>query len=160
EQSMEVVLAGELAPGRRMYTLYLPLYNGVDSLEVGVEEGAALEPLDRRTEKPILFYGTSIMQGACASRPGMAITAILSRRLQMPIINLGFSGHGRMDPEIADLMAELDPAIFVIDCLPNMNASLIGDNAMPLVRKLRQARPDIPVLLVEDRAYTNAPFFP
>ena len=68
----EAILAEGLAPGTRRYTLYLPLYNGVESLEIGVGRGVSFEPVPPRDEKPLLFYGTSILHGACASRPGMA----------------------------------------------------------------------------------------
>ncbi len=159
-QTIETAIADGLAPGKRKYTIYLPLYNGVESLEIGVDASASFEEVSPRTEKPILFYGTSIMHGACASRPGMAIPAILGRRLEVPVINLGFSGNGRMEPEVADLLSELDPSVFVIDCVPNMNADMIDERAVPLVKRLKQAHPDTPVLLVEDRANSNTPFFP
>ena len=80
----------ELAPGLREYAVYLPLYNGIEKLSIGVSAGAKFEPLAPRTEKPIVFYGTSITHGASASRPGMVHTAILGRRLDRPVINLGF----------------------------------------------------------------------
>jgi lysophospholipase L1-like esterase len=142
----------------RLYTLYLPLYNGVESLEIGVDAKAEFRPLPPRTDKPIVFYGTSIMHGACASRPGMSITGILGRRLGRPVINLGFSGNGRMEAEVGELLAELDACVYVIDCLPNMAADAVAERAEPLVRQLRKARPDTPILLVEDRTYTYAPF--
>ena len=157
---IETPIAEGLRAGTRRYTLYLPLYNGVESLEIGVEEGGLFEPMMPRSEKPILFYGTSIMHGACASRPGMAISAILGRRLNRPVINLGFSGNGRMEPEVGALLAEQDPAVFAIDCLPNMNEAMIDERAVPLVRQIRSARPDTPILLVEDRSFTNTRFFP
>ena len=159
-QTVEVTIAKDLRPGRRRYTLYLPLYNGVESLEIGVDAEAVFEPVAPRSEKPMVFYGTSIMHGACASRPGMAFPAILGRRLNRPVINLGFSGNGRMEPEVGALLAELDPCVYVIDCLPNMNEAMITERAGPLVRQLRDAHPRTPLLLVEDRSFTNAPFFP
>src|SRR5205823_11246646 len=97
-------------------------------------------PASRR--KPVVFYGTSITQGGCASRPGMVHTAILGRRLDRPVINLGFSGNGKMEPELAALLAELDPAVYVLDCLPNLNAQEIRERVGPFVRTLRQARPE------------------
>ncbi|MDG2448839.1 MAG: SGNH/GDSL hydrolase family protein, partial [Saprospiraceae bacterium] len=100
EQIIETTIAKDLKPGSRRYTMYLPLYNGVESLEIGVDKGTYFEGLAPRSEKPILFYGTSIMHGACASRPGLAIPAILGRRLRRPTINLGFSGNGRMEGEV------------------------------------------------------------
>lgn len=142
----------------RLYTLYLPLYNGVESLEIGVDAKTEFRPVPPRAEKPIVFYGTSIMHGACASRPGMSITGILGRRFGRPVINLGFSGNGRMEAEVGELLAELDASVYVIDCLPNMAADAVAERAEPLVRQLRKARPDTPILLVEDRTYTYAPF--
>ena len=160
QQTVHQQLVSGLAPGRRQYMLYLPLYNGVESLEIGVPKEAGFTPISPRKEKPIVFYGTSIMHGACASRPGMSITAIVGRRLNRPVINLGFSGNGKMEKNVGDFLVELDPAVYVIDCLPNMNGSDVAQNTEPLVRQLRQARPDAPILLVEDRTYTNARFLP
>ena len=158
QQKMELKVASGIDPGKRLYTVYLPLYNGTDSLEIGVPAGAAFAPVAPRKEKPVLFYGTSIMHGACASRPGMAIPAILGRRFKRPTINLGFSGNGQMEPEVGALLAELDPCAYCIDCLPNMNAGQIAERAEPLVRQLRKAHPETPLLLVEDRSFTSAAF--
>lgn len=140
----------------REYMLYFPLYNGVTSVEVGVPNEAKLTKAPERNEKPIVFYGTSITQGGCASRPGMVHTAILGRRLNRPIINLGFSGNGRMEPELAKLIAELDAAVYVIDCLPNMNATEVSKRVQPLVKIIRKGRATTPILLVEDRSYSDA----
>lgn len=159
-QQLEQPLAQGLAPGKRVYTLYLPLYNGVESLEIGVPKGESFAPLTPRTEKPVVFYGTSIMHGACASRPGMSISGILGRRLRRPVINLGFSGNGRMEAEVGQLLAELDPAAYAIDCLPNMNEDTVSERAVPLVKQLRAAHADTPILLVEDRSFTSTRFFP
>lgn len=159
-QQMKVPIVSGLdpAPGGRLYTAYLPLYNGVESLEIGVPSGRLFRPVAPRTEKPILFYGTSIMHGACASRPGMSISALVGRRFNRPTINLGFSGNGRMEKEVGDFLVELDPCVYAIDCLPNMDGKTVTERAEPLVRQLRQARPDTPILLVEDRSFTNSPF--
>lgn len=153
-------LVSGITPGRRKYMLYLPLYNGVETLEVGVPDEAKFTPIHPRKQKPLLFYGTSIMHGACASRPGMSITGIVGRRLDVPVINLGFSGNGLMEKTVGDFLVELDPAVYIIDCLPNMQSDLVAKNTEPLVHQLRKARPETPILLVEDRTYTNAPFFP
>lgn len=153
-------LIGDLPEGRRRYRLYLPLYNSVSSLEVGVPHGAALQPVPPAPQKPIVFYGTSITQGACASRPGMAYTAILGRRLDMPVINLGFSGAGRMEPALADLVAELDASVFVLDAFPNMDAALIQANFENFVRTIRKAHPNTPIVVVEDREFANTPYQP
>lgn len=144
-----------LRPGLREYAAYLPLYNGIDELEIGVPPTARFESLAPRQDKPIIFYGTSITHGACASRPGMVHTAILGRRLDRPVINLGFSGNGKMDASVGEFLARLDPAVFVIDCLPNMQPPMVAERTLPLVKQLRAARPQTPIVLVEDRRFTN-----
>ncbi|HPC96626.1 MAG TPA: SGNH/GDSL hydrolase family protein [Sedimentisphaerales bacterium] len=137
--------------------LYLPLYNGVESIQIGVarDKGISRPAAGVVSHKPIVFYGTSITQGGCASRPGMASTAIVRRQLDVPVVNLGFSGNGRMEPEIADLLAELDPAVYVLDCLWNMQPAEVSERVGPFVKTLRTARPDTPILLVEDSSVNN-----
>lgn len=90
----------------------------------------------------------------------MAYPAIIGRWLDCPTINLGFSGNGKMDPPITDLLCELDVAAYVIDCLPNMSADLVTERTAPLVRKLREARPDTPIVLVENIEYQAAAVLP
>jgi hypothetical protein len=91
--------------GKKEYMIYLPLYDGVDHMEIGIDSTATIyAPSGSLAEGglPILFYGTSITQGGCVSRPGMAYPSIISRKLDKPVINLGFSGNGRMDGNMAD----------------------------------------------------------
>lgn len=154
-QQMKQMLANDLAPGKREYALYLPLFNGIEKLEIGVPPGTTFEGQSPRV-KPIVFYGTSITHGACASRPGMVHTAILGRRLDMPVMNLGFSGNGRMDAGVGEYLAKLDAAVFVIDCLPNMQPADVRTKCGPLVKQLRAAHPLTPIVLVEDRRFTNS----
>lgn len=155
-QRVRQVILGGLAPGLREYALYLPLHNTPETLQVGVSAGAQFEFLAPRAERPIVFYGTSINHGASASRPGMVHTALLGRRLDRPVYNFGFGGNGRMDLEVAQYLVQIDAAVYVIDCLPNMNAAMVRGKCPPLVRYLRQHRPETPILLVEDRRFTNA----
>ena len=159
KQTNNSALISNLPPGRREYLLYLPLYNGTHFVEVGVPEDASITRAGAwgaGTRKPILFYGTSILHGACASRPGMVHSAILGRRFQFPHISLGFSGNGKMEPELADLLAELDPSVYVLDCLPNMIAAEVTARVEPFVKKLRAAHPRTPIVLVEDRTYADS----
>lgn len=158
-QTTTAALVTGLPEGEREYFLYLPLYNGVQSVEIGVAPDAALKKAPPRPgthHKPIVFYGTSITQGGCASRPGMVHTAILGRRLERPVINLGFSGNGRLEKEVAELLAEIDAAVYVIDCLPNVGAAEVSERTEPLVHLLREKHPQTPILLVEDRSYSDA----
>ena len=144
------IIANQLAPGEHEYLLYLPLYSVVESLEIGLPPGSRfLEPPRRDTSrKPICFYGTSIIQGGCAMRPGTCVTAVIGRRLDRSVINLGFSGSGRMEPELAKLLVELDPAVYVLDCLPNLNTEMMVDRLEPFVKIMREGRPETPMVLV------------
>lgn len=157
-RTTSTALVQSLDTGRREYMLYLPLYNGVESVEIGVAKGAGFWSAPPRQHKPIVFYGTSIAQGGCASRPGMVYTSILGRRLDRPTINLGFSGNAQTEPEVADLMAQLDASAFVLDALPNMSglAGELTQRTLYMVRTLRKARPAAPIVLVEDRTMANA----
>jgi lysophospholipase L1-like esterase len=156
----EIVLCSKLSPGTHDFMLYLPLYNGVESVELGVPvDSGSIVPTSPRdaAATPIVFYGTSITQGGCASRPGMAYPAILGRRLERPVINLGFSGSARMEPAVAETLASIrsSPAVFVVDALPNMNGALVAERAAGLVYTIRAAHPTTPILLVEDRIYAS-----
>ena len=147
--------------GMHEYQLFLPLYNGTEKLEIGIEPGTTIArapEYEAEKRKPILFWGTSILQGGCASRTGMAYPSIIGRDLHRPTINLGFSGNGKMDPELVDIIAKLDPAMYVIDCLPNMDPELVAERTGPLVHKLRAAHPDTPIVLVENIVYLNGWF--
>ena len=105
--------------------------------------------------KPIVFYGTSITHGISASRAGMTHVAILGRMMNREVINLGFSGNGKMEPEVTKFVAEIDAEAYVLDCLPNMNAKEVTERAENCVNTLRGAHAKTPILLVEDRNYGN-----
>jgi hypothetical protein len=136
----------------REYLLNLPLYDGVDSLSIGITSNSVISKPEERyllDEKPVVYYGTSIAQGGCASRPGMAFTNILSRELDRSFINMGFSGNGNCELSVGEAMCEIDAALYVIDCNPNTKAEEVYERTVELVRLLKEKRPDIPVLLVE-----------
>ncbi|GAT33072.1 lysophospholiPASe L1 [Terrimicrobium sacchariphilum] len=151
----EQAIAREMTPKRRKYLLYLPLRNPVESVEIGVPDGASFTPITRK-QKPVVFYGTSIVHGAYASRPGTIHTAVLGRWLNRPTLNLGFSGNARMEPALAELLAELEAKVYVLDCVPNMSADHVRERVIPFVQHLRKARPKTPIVLVGERPYTNS----
>lgn len=162
-QSTRATLADGIPEGSREYMIYLPLYNGTESLEIGVVPAAVLAKATARpagNDKPIFFYGTSITHGGCASRPGTAYPAILGRMLDRPVINLGFSGNGRMDAALGVLLAEVDTAVYVLDCLPNLKPEEVAERVEPFVIALRAARPDTPIVLMENIAYQAGTFLP
>ena len=155
-------IIGNMDPIEREYMLYLSLYDGVTSLEIGVDEGAMIDvpAVDRPSrEKPIVMYGTSILQGGCANRPGMAHTNIISRRLDREVFNLGFSGNALLDMEIAELMASVeDPGLFVLDYAPNATAEMIDESGEQFYRVIREAHPDVPVIFIEDVIFPHTAF--
>jgi hypothetical protein len=125
-----------------------------------VEAGASFEGLAPRSAKPLVFYGTSITHGYSASRPGMVHTAILGRHLDRPVVNLGFNGNGRMDLAVGRYLVQLDAAVYVIDCEPNLDPAEVRVKCPTLVRLLRKSRPNTPIVLVEDRRNANSWILP
>ena len=134
----------------REYKIFLPLYDGIKNIEIGIDSSSFIQKPKKNEKKPIIFYGTSITQGACASRPGMAHTNIISRKLDRNVINFGFSGNGRMEQPISKLISESDPAFYVIECMPNMYPpDLVTRNTIPLVNEIRSQNPNTPIILVD-----------
>ena len=159
-KTSEHVMYSGKQPVYREYLLNLPLSVGVDSLSIGVNIGADIsKPVSSTfTGKPIVHYGSSITQGGCASRPGMAYTNILARKLGRSYINLGFAGQGTFDESVGQAMCEIDAALYIVDCNPNTDESLIYECAVKLVKQLKECRPEVPVLLVENFVYTSEYF--
>lgn len=147
------------AKGNVSYRLYLPLYNGVKSVEIGVPEGSYFGfSIDLAGDPMVVVYGTSITQGGCAARPGMAYPSILGRRIDAEFINLGFSGNGQTEPELATLLAELKPAVFVIDSLPNLTPEMLAERMPKFIEIIRASHPLTPILLVQNPIYPTVPF--
>ena len=153
-------IIANMEPQMREYMLYLSLYDGISSLAIGVDDSARLllpEVQSPAAGSPVVFYGTSILQGGCANRPGMAFTNIIGRRLNRECINLGFSGNGLMDMDIAELMASVeDPAVYVFDYVPNAGAGKIRDTGEAFFHVIRDAHPGVPVIFVEDPIYPHS----
>lgn len=150
----------------REYLLYLPLYNTLNWLEIGTAEGSYFEVLPKRKEKPIVIYGTSIAQGGCSSRAGMAWANILGRKLDIPVVNLGFSGQGILEKEIIDLILEIDAQLYILDCLPNLTSRSgykpeeVTQKVLAAVRQIRSIKQNIPVLLTEHAGFTDGDMYP
>ena len=153
----------------------LPLYNGIRTFSLGIGKDAKVEALGPRKsgiDKPVVFYGTSITHGGCASRPGLAFASIVGRNLDVPIVNLGFSGSGRMEFEMSEHLAAIDASCYVLDCLWNMSTpkpyagaafhdmyakgfdekdpiSVVRSRYEPFIRNLRAKRPGVPIVMAE-----------
>ena len=137
------------------YRLFLPLYNTVNWLRIGVPRETSFNPIALQPEKPVVIYGTSIVQGGCATRPGLAWTSILERVLDRPLFNFGFSGNGKLESAVIDLLTEIDAKIYVLDCLPNMTpggglkADEVAERLIAAVKEIQAKRPGTPILMVE-----------
>ena len=154
----ESMLVNGAGDNYREYLLNLPLYDGADTVSIGVSNSALITVPQENyliSKKPVVYYGSSIAQGGCASRPGMLFTNILERKMDRNFINMGFSGNGTFDISVGEAMCETDAALFVIDCNPNTQTELIYERAVALVKYLKEKRPDVPVLLVEAYYYVN-----
>lgn len=154
----ETFAVQHMEPGvKREFLLHLSLYDGVENLSIGVDNGYSVDAPSAtlsETDRPVVCYGTSIMQGCSASRPGMAFTNIMRRRLGRDVINFGFSGNGQLDAEIAPVVAGVEnPSVFVLDFCPNVSGQLINERFDLFYNTIRERHPDVPILLVE-----NAPF--
>lgn len=132
-------------------TLNLPLYQGVEEVWIGVDKDAVIsEAPAYASSKPVIIYGTSITQGGCASRPGMAYSNILSRMIPVEFVNLGFSGNGKGEPELAHIISEIDdPALIILDYEGNTGeAENIARTLPAFIRILREKHPEVPILVV------------
>jgi len=143
----------------REYIMYLPLYDGVIDLAIGIDSTAVIEKpqvvdlVPSARNLPIVFYGTSVTQGGCATRPGMAYPSIIGRELHRETINLGFSGNGRMDKCLGEKIAGIPASMFVIDCLANCTSQIVKDSTEHFIRAIVEANPDVPVLMVSNYCY-------
>lgn len=139
-----------LPEGEKQITLYFPLYNDVKSLSVGLSRGASLKKAEPyENAKPILFYGSSITQGACASRPGISYVARIARSLRSDFINLGFAGACKGEKVMADYLATIDSSVFVLDYDHNSpGPEFLKETHYGVYKTYREKHPDTPIVLV------------
>lgn len=140
------------------YMIYMPLYDGVmDDFFVVVDSASTITPgrpdiIDK--DKKIVAYGTSILQGGCASRTGMASTNIIGRELNCEVVNLGFSGEGKMDTYMAHALARIpDVDVYLIDPVPNCTEMMCDTLTYNFIKILRTARPEVPIVMLEGPMY-------
>ncbi|MDE6277746.1 MAG: SGNH/GDSL hydrolase family protein [Muribaculaceae bacterium] len=160
EKLVESVYMSNLDTARMTeYMVYLPLYDGVTRLEIKVDSLAEITPgspeLIRADEK-IVAYGTSILQGGCASRTGMAPTNIISRELNAEVVNIGISGEGKMDACMAREMVKIPAKVFLLDPVPNCTEMMCDTLTYDFVRIFLEARPDAAVVMLEGPIYPYA----
>jgi hypothetical protein len=151
----EASLVSTLSDEKREFKVWLPLYDGVTKLEIGIDSLASIEKPMASNKLPIVFYGTSITQGGCASRTGMAYTTIISRKMDVDCINLGFSGNGKMESAVVDVIGGIKASFYVIDCLPNMTVAEVSERVAPLANSLRARNVNTPIVFVENIEYSK-----
>ncbi len=160
EKTCEATYVSNLGPGIKEFMVYLPLYDGVTDLEIVVDGGAVITPGNSRIidrDRKIVAYGTSILQGGCASRTGMVATNIIGRELNCEVVNLGFSGEGKMDNCVARAMARIpDVDCYVLDPVPNCTEMMCDTLTYGFVKTLRTLRPEVPIVMVEGPIYPYA----
>lgn len=142
------------------YVIYFPLYDGIEDFSVKVDSGAVItkgSPEVINANRRIVAYGTSILQGGCASRTGMAATNIIGRELNCEVVNLGFSGEGKQDTYIVRAMATIpDVDVFLLDPVPNCTEMMCDTLTYNFVKTLRALRPDVPIVMLEGPIYPYA----
>ncbi len=152
----EHVFFDGLEPEMREFTLYLPTYSKLVSLQIGIDEGATISrPTPYERIKPIVAYGTSITQGACSSRCSNGYLAQVGRRLNCDMVNLGFSGSAHCEPIMAEMLLEIDASVYLIDCVANMDADLMNERYETFVNTIRAAKPDVPIVLMAKNHYAK-----
>ena len=148
----ECELSWEIATTNSMadYSIYLPTFCSFFELEIGIAEDAVLEsPTPRRHGKGVAFYGSSITNCGGAGRPGMLYPAIIGRMLDVETINIGFGGRCFGDLCVADAVAKLDIAAFVLEYDHNAKSpEFLRQTHEPFFRHFRELRPELPVLLI------------
>lgn len=144
DQHPQYAIMEDMPEKHRLWRMYLPMRNQLLKISVGVAKGSTFHKIPPRKENALVYYGTSLIHGAYSTRAGLGVPQIVARSLDMPLVNLGFSGGARMEPEMAKLLAELKPALFVIDPFHNMHG--YWDNQGPFIDILCQARPETPIL--------------
>ena len=135
---------------KRLITIHFPTYAEVAQLQIGLQEDAKVQaPPAYKYPKPIVFYGSSITQGACASRPGGTYQAILSRKFGFDYVNLGFAGSAKAEDNMIDYLASLDMSAFVLDYDHNApTVDHLQATHKKLFQAVRKAHPDIPILMM------------
>ncbi|MCT1524508.1 SGNH/GDSL hydrolase family protein [Sphingobacterium hotanense] len=139
--------------------LYLPLYDETTRLEVGVDEGSTMEAGAYPFQKRVLIYGSSIAQGASASRSGLAYPARLARETGVDFLNLGMGGSAKMEKPVVDMIASFDVDAFVLDCVPNSSPTIVSQRAAYMVETIRKKHPNAPIIVMQsvirERGYFN-----
>jgi GDSL-like lipase/acylhydrolase family protein/SGNH-like hydrolase/esterase family protein len=144
----EAVIVENMVKGEKKFMLYLPTYNELNSLEIGVEQGSTIKSMPDGFKKRIAVYGSSVTQGASASRSGLAYPAMLSRHFGYDFMNIGMSGSAKMEPAVVDMVNDVEADAYFLDCIPNASVQQIKDRTLNMVMAIQKAHPGKPVILL------------
>ncbi|WP_448700666.1 SGNH/GDSL hydrolase family protein [Mucilaginibacter sp. AW1-3] len=144
----EGVLVSNMAEGEKECLLYLPIYDEVSNVEIGIDANASIRAMPSPFQKRILIYGSSIVQGASASRPGMAYPARLSRLTGLNFMNLGLSGSAKMEPAVIAMINDIQADAYVLDCIPNSSDAVVKERALNMIVAIQAAHPGKPVIMI------------
>lgn len=140
------------------YSINLPLYNSVIKMEIGIDENAQIKPILYDENKAVLVYGSSITQGGCAARPGTSYSNYLRRAIDRDVINWGFSGSGKLENTIADIITSHECSLLIMDCVPNMtelDLKTFEERFRYFYTNYRKAHKTTPIIFMEHPVYTN-----
>jgi len=137
-------------------TINFPLYSDVNDLYIGLDLNAEIQKAEPyKNREPVVYYGSSITQGGCASRPGMTYQSIISRRLDLDYINLGFSGSAKAEEEMSEYISNLAMSLFVYDYDHNAPTwEYLMETHEKMFKKIRSAKPDIPIIIMSRPKYS------
>src|SRR5690606_7058526 len=142
-------LVQDMEPGDKECLLYLPLYDETTALEIRVDADADISPRPDPFRKNIVIYGSSIVHGASASRPGLGYPARLSRETGYHFLNFGVSGNAKMELEVAKVIAQMDMDAFILDCVPNTSPEQVTARTANLVKTIRAKHPGVPIIAIQ-----------
>lgn len=150
EHDLEHLLFEGIVPAEREICLYLGLYGPVEIQAIGLDGNATVsDPAPFARQRPVVYYGSSITQGGCASRSALSYQAILGRRLNLDFVNLGFSGNGIGEPEVARIVAEIDASCFVMDFCQNCRTpAMLQEAYAPFLQTIRDTHADTPIICI------------
>lgn len=141
-----ILLESKEIPRLREFKIHFPLYNGVKNVKIGLTKDAVISSPTAYSGKKIVVYGGSTAQGACASRPGRCTLNIMAEKLNREVVNLGFSGSGKMEPALAEVIADIpDMALLMIEAERNTGYAGMSEKLIPFLRLVRERHPILPI---------------
>ena len=150
-------------PGVKKLMLHFPLYGFVDELYIGFDENSYVKKLESHYEdkKPLVFYGSSVTQGACATRPGNCYPPIVSLKSNIDFINLGFSGSAGAEKELAEYIANIPMSAFIMEYDYNdcQTPELVRQKHYPFYKIIRDKNPDLPIIMMSLPITTSEPWY-